>query len=194
MWEISSEELSCIAKSLKVLFDIMPILRSQKFILRPFRKGDENSLIEHINNKKIARNTLEIPYPYGQKDARFWIDHNLKLARRKNRDEINFAVDIGGKVVGGIGLNKIDGHKAEIGCWLGEKYWSRGIMTEAIKMVTRYAFDQLKLKRVYACVFPFNKASRRVMEKAGYKYEGRLRKHVLKNGRAMDDLLFAKVK
>lgn len=172
----------------------MPLLGSRRFVLRPFRKGDEDSLIVNINNKKIARNTLGIPYPYGRSEADFWIDRNLKLDRQKSRNEMNLALVMDGEVVGGVGLTDMDGHRAEIGCWLAEKHWGQGIMTEAIKMVTRYAFDQLKLRRVYAYVFPFNKASIRVMEKAGYQYEGRLRKHVLKNGRARDYLLFAKVK
>lgn len=173
---------------------VIPILYSKKFRLRAFKKGDEGSLIENINNKKIERNTSRIPYPYKSKDARFWINHNLKLRRKKKKTEINFAVDIEGKVVGGIGLDKIDGHKAEIGYWLGEKCWGQGIMTSAVKLVTRYAFTELGLKRVYAYVFLFNKASVRVLEKAGYKYEGKLRKHVLKNNKPIDHLLFAKIK
>ncbi|HDZ54174.1 MAG TPA: N-acetyltransferase [Candidatus Nealsonbacteria bacterium] len=172
----------------------MPTIHSKQFILRPLRKGDEESLTKNINSKKIARNTLRIPYPYKKKDARFWINHNLKLQKKKKRTEINFAIDINGKIIGGIGLDKIEVHKAEIGYWLGEKYWGQGIMTFAVKLVTKYAFTKLGLKRVYADVFPFNKASVRVLEKAGYKYEGRLRKDVLKDNKLMDHLLFAKVK
>lgn len=172
----------------------MAIIRSKKFILRPFRKGDEASLIENINNKKIARNTLRISYPYTLKDARFWINRNLKLDKNKKKTEINFAIVINGKVVGGIGLDKIYGHCAEIGYWLGEKYWGQGIMTEAVKLVTKYGFEKLGLRRIYAFTFPFNKASAAVLKNAGYKYEGKLRKHVKKGNIFLDDLLFAKVK
>ncbi|MDP2966797.1 MAG: GNAT family N-acetyltransferase [bacterium] len=172
----------------------MVIIHSKKFIFRPFRKGDENSLIENINNKKIAKNTLTIPYPYKMKDARFWINRSLKLNKKKKKTEINFAIDIGGKVVGGIGFNKIQEHCAEIGYWLGEKYWGQGIMTAAVKLATKYAFEKLGLRRIYAFVFLSNKASARVLRKAGFKYEGKLRKHVLKGNRFLDDLLFAKIK
>ena len=172
----------------------MFIIRSKKFILRPFKKGDEQSSIRNINNKKIARNTLSIPYPYKLKDAHFWINHNLKLNKKKKKSEINFAIDIDNEVIGGIGLNKIEPHMAEIGYWIGENYWRQGIMTLAVKLVTRYAFTKLGLKRVYAYVFLFNKASVRVLEKAGYKYEGRLRKNVLKNNKLIDVLVFAKIK
>ena len=171
----------------------MPTIHSKKFILRPFKKGDESSLIENINNKKIAKNTGTIPYPYKLKDARSWIKRNLKLNREK-KPEINFAIDINGMVIGGIGFRKIEGHKAEIGYWLGEKYWGQGIVTTAVKLITKYGFQELKLKRVYAHVFPFNKGSVRVLEKAGYKYEGRLRKNSFRNNKFIDSLMFAKVK
>ena len=172
----------------------MIIIKSNKFILRPFKRGDENSLKENINNKKIYRNTLSIPYPYTLKDAKDWITKNLKEMKRKRPNMINFAIDINGEVVGGIGLRKIEGHKAEIGYWLAEKYWGQGIMTKAVKLVTEFGFKKLKLKRIYAYVFSWNKPSMGVLEKAGYKLEGILRKHIKKNNKFIDTYLFAKVR
>jgi len=172
----------------------MIIIKSNKFILRPFKRGDENSLKENINNKKIYRNTLSIPYPYTLKDAKDWITKNLKEMKRKRPNMINFAIDINGEVVGGIGLRKIEGHKAEIGYWLAEKYWGQGIMTKAVKLVTEFGFKKLKLKRIYAYVFSWNKPSMGVLEKAGYKLEGILRKDVKKNNKFIDTFLFAKVR
>ena len=172
----------------------MTIIKSKKFILRPFKRGDENSLRENINNKKIYRNTLDIPYPYTLKDAKDWISRNLREMRRKKPTMINLVIDINGEVAGGIGLNKIEGHKAEIGYWLAEKYWGQGIMTQAVKLMTKFGFEKLKLKRIYAYVFSFNKASKRVLEKAGYKFEGILRKNTKKDNRFIDDYLFAKAK
>jgi RimJ/RimL family protein N-acetyltransferase len=162
--------------------------------LRPYKKGDEVSLQKHINDKIISRNTLRIPYPYKLKDAHWWINHNLKLNKKKKKHEINFAIEMGGEVVGGIGLDKIWQHCAEIGYWLGEKYRGQGIMTKAVKLITNYAFSKLGLKRIYAFVFPFNKASVAVLKNAGYKYEGKLRKHVKKGSKFLDDFLYAKVK
>lgn len=172
----------------------MAVIRSKKFILRPFRRGDEQSLIKNINDRVVARNTLTIPYPYRLKDAKWWINRNLKLNRQKKKTSINFAIEIAGEVVGGIGLGKICGHSAGIGYWLGKKYRGQGIMTEAVKLVTKYSFEKLGLRRIYAFVFLWNKASAAVLKKNGYKFEGKLRKHAKKGNKFLDDLLFAKVK
>ena len=162
--------------------------------LRPFRRGDEPSLAENINDKKIERYTSTIPYPYTLKAARGWVAYNRKLDRSKKSAELNFAIDLDGRVIGGIGLFSMNGHRAELGYWLGVNYWGRGIVPAAVKALTRYAFKELKLRRVYAKVFPANKASARVLEKAGYKYEGRLIKDTVKHGRPMDGLLFARTR
>jgi len=107
---------------------------------------------------------------------------------------INFVIDIDGRVVGSIGFSNIEGHKAEIGAWLAEKYWNRGIMTEAARLATKFGFEKLKLKRIYAYTFSFNKASMKVLKKNGYKFEGILRKNIKKDNKFFDDYLFAKVK
>ena len=172
----------------------MVIIKSKDFILRPFKKGEKDSLAENINNKKIYRNTLNIHYPYTSKDAKGWIAKNLKEAKKGKPTEVNFVIDIRGGVAGSVGFSKIDGHKAEIGYWLGEKYWGQGVMTEAVKLVTKFGFKKLKFKRIYAYVFPWNKASMRVLEKVGYKLEGILRKHVKKDNKFIDGYLFAKVR
>jgi [ribosomal protein S5]-alanine N-acetyltransferase len=96
--------------------------------------------------------------------------------------------------LGGIDLNNIKEHKAEIGYWLGKDYWGQGIMTEAVRLITTYGFEKLGLRRIYAHVFVFNKASMTVLKKAGFKYEGKLRKHAKKGDKFLDSFLFAKVK
>ncbi|MAF43576.1 MAG: GNAT family N-acetyltransferase [Parcubacteria group bacterium] len=164
------------------------------FILRPYKRGDEASLRKNINNKKIYRNTLRIPYPYTKKDAHFWVSCNLKFNKEKKKSEINFVIDIEDELVGSIGFSKIKGHKAEIGYWLAEKYWGQGIMAEAVKLATKIGFKKLKLKRIYATVFSSNKASMHVLENNGYKFEGIMKKHYKKNNRFMDVHLYAKVK
>lgn len=172
----------------------MVIIKTKKFVLRPFRKGDEMSLAKNINNKKIYRGTLRIPYPYTLKDAKEWVRKNLKENKKKKPKEINFAIDINGEVVGGIGFEKIETHQAEIGYWLTPKCHNKGIMTLVLKKMTKYGFDKLKLKRIYACVFIFNKASMKVLKKNGYKLEGILRKEIEKDKKLLDDHLFAKIK
>ena len=167
---------------------------SKKFVLRLYKRGDEKSLAKNINDKKVYRNTLSIPYPYTLKDAKEWITKNLKEAKKKNPGEINFVIDIDNEVAGSVGISKIKGHKAEIGYWLAEKYRNKGIMTKAVNLATKFGFDKLKLKRIYAHVFLFNKASRQVLKKAGYKFEGTLKKNNKKDNKFLDDYLFAKVK
>lgn len=172
----------------------MTVIRSKKFILRPIRKGDEDSLIENINDPTVARNTLRIPYPYKMKDARQWINRNEKLNEKKKKTEVNFSIVVEGKVVGSVGLDNIEGHKAEIGFWLGKNYRRQGITTAAVKMIARYGFEKLGLKRIYGYSFTFNKASAAVFKKTGFKYEGKLRKQFEKNDKLIDVFLFAKVK
>jgi RimJ/RimL family protein N-acetyltransferase len=169
-------------------------LKFGRYRLRPFRRGDEPSIAENINDRKIERYTLNIPYPYTLELARGWVDFNRKLERSKEKTQLNLAIDLDGAVIGGIGLSAMNGHRAEIGYWLGVKYWGRGIVPGAVKTLTRYALTELKLRRVYGKVFVVNKASARVLQKAGYKYEGRLVNDAMKHGRPVDGLLFAKTR
>ena len=147
-------------------------LRSRSFVLRPFRKGDEPSLRRNINNRKIYRYTLLIPHPYTARHAAEWIKKNVFMQEKKKASEINFAIDVNGEVVGGVGLSHIEKHKAEIGYWLGESYWGKGVMTAAVKLALKFCFTKLKLRRVYANVYKGNKASARVLQKAGFAFEG----------------------
>jgi hypothetical protein len=167
-----------------------------KFKLRKFKAGDEESLMKNINNVDIARNTLTIPYPYTTKDARSWIKRNLKLNRVRKPAEINFVIEINGEVAGALGFAKIDrtNKNAEVGYWLAKKYWGQGIMTDALKEMTKLGFEKHKLRRIYAYVFAPNKASQRVLEKAGFVLEGKLKKHKLKKGKYYDSFLYAKIR
>ena len=173
---------------------MVPTIKSSLFALRPFRKGDEKSLQENINHKDIYRYTLRIPYPYTLRHAKEFVKSCLLAYKKKDAAELRFAIDVNGGVVGGIGLREIDGHKAEIGYWLAKKDWGRGIMTAAVKLVSNYGFRQMRLRRVYAMVSAKNKASARVLEKAGFRFEGLLRKLYKKDGKLIDAMSHAKVK
>lgn len=172
----------------------MPIIKTKRFTLRPFRRGDESSLVRNINNKSIARSTLRIPYPYTLKDAKEWVKKNLKEARKKKPEEINFVIDIDGEVAGSVGFKNVKKeHKAEVGYWLALRYRNKGIMTKALKLITKFGFEKLKFRRISAHVFSFNKASMKVLEKNGYKFEGILRKEIKKDNKFIDVHLFAKI-
>ncbi|MBS3174696.1 GNAT family N-acetyltransferase [Candidatus Woesearchaeota archaeon] len=169
-------------------------IKSKKFTLRYFKKGDEISLQKNINNKNIADMALTIPYPYKPKDAKKWVKENLQGYRHKNKEKINFVIDINREVVGSIGLIDIKkDHKAEIGYWLAEKYWGQGIMTEAVNLILNYGFKKLKLKRIYGKVFTFNKGSQKVLKKAGFSYEGYLKKDIIKNKKLIGVYVFGKI-
>ncbi len=172
-----------------------PIIKTKQFILRPFYLKDAVSLVEHLNDKSIARYTLSIPYPYHLKDARAWLAKVEKRKKSKKIEVLNWAIEIQGEAVGGISLEKIYiNHKAELGCWLSKKYRGQGIMTQAAKLIVSYGFKKLKLKRIWAGCFTTNPASQKVLLKNGFKLEGILRKEHIKNNRFTDDCIFAKVK
>jgi len=164
----------------------------KKCVLREWQWQDKASLIKNADNIKIARMVKDrFPHPYNNTAADDW----LRIVTAEN-PQTNFAIVINNKAVGGIGFESqgdIFRRSAEIGYWLGEAYWGKGIMTEAVIAVTAYAFQQFDLCRLYAGVFATNSASVRVLEKAGYLFEGRLRKSITKYGETIDQLLFAKV-
>ena len=125
-------------------------------------------------------------------DARNWLECIVG-----HEPETNFAIAVAGEAVGGIGFTlqpDVARRSAEIGYWLGEEFWGRGIATEALIAVTDYAFANHDLCRVYAHVFDWNRASARVLEKAGYEFEGRMRKSVTKDGQTIDQLMYAIVR
>jgi RimJ/RimL family protein N-acetyltransferase len=161
-----------------------------KSTLRPWKPGDEESLVWHANNRKVWRNLRDtFPHPYTLADAKHWIQ-----IANPNKPITNFAIVSGNSAVGGIGLvlkDDVFRRSAEIGYWLGEEFWGRGIATEAVRAVTEYAFGTFDLCRVYAGVFEWNPASMRVLEKAGYEFECAMRKSVTKDGETMDEAIYA---
>lgn len=161
--------------------------------LRDWQRGDETALALHANNYKIWRNVRDrFPHPYSLEDAERWIEH------ARNEDPItNFAIVIEGAAVGGIGLifhDDIYHRSAELGYWLGEAYWGRGLVTEAVGGVVEWGFANFDIARIYAGVLAWNPASARVLEKAGFQFEARLRRAVTKEGVTMDELMYAIVR
>jgi len=162
-------------------------------VIRPWRPGDEESLVAHANNHEIWRNMRDrFPHPYTMEDAREWI----RLAGEET-PQTNFAIVVAGQAAGGIGLilkDDISRCSAEIGYWLGEAFWGRGIVTEAVHAFTQWSFENFNLSRIYAGVLEWNPASMRVLEKAGYQFEGRLRKAIVKQNQVMDEFIYAIVR
>ena len=163
------------------------------FLLRDWRRGDEEALVRHANNPKIVANLRDrFPHPYTLADAHWWI------SRCSAEDPIaNFAIVVDNGPAGSIGLlpqEDIERRSVEIGYWLAELHWGRGIVTDAVRAVSEYTFANFDVCRIFATVFDSNLASTRVLEKAGYTCEGRLRKAATKDGQTLDLLMYALVK
>ena len=164
-----------------------------EYRMRPWRVGDEESLARYANNRNVSINLRDsFPHPYTVEDAAAWVQ------LQKDRNPVqNFAIATADEAIGGIGIKlQEDVHRgsAEIGYWLGEPFWGRGIATRALRALTEYAFANFGLVRLYATVFEWNPASARVLEKAGFTCEARLRKSVIKNGQVIDEFLYALVR
>jgi len=138
-----------------------------------------------------------IPHPYSLQQATDWIATTTSQAP----DETHFAIAVDDTSVGGIGLDLGDptrffvcNHNAEIGYWLGEPFWGRDIISEAVAALTEWAFAELRAVRLHAVVYARNPASARVLEKAGYEFEGRLRARYFRDGEFIDGLQYAAVR
>lgn len=168
-------------------------IRLSTCTLRPWRRDDEPSLARHANNRKVWRNLRDaFPHPYTAEDASDWVASNLGVVPVRN-----FAIDVGGESVGSIGVSPFAGvhaRSAEIGYWVAEEFWGRGIATESLRATTEHAFRAFGFVRVQATVFAWNEASMRVLEKCGYAREGVLAKSVFKDGELIDSVLYAIVR
>ncbi|MEN0053033.1 MAG: GNAT family protein [Mucilaginibacter sp.] len=168
-------------------------LHGTGFILRGWLDGDEESLQKHADNPNVSTYLLDrFPYPYTMNDADKWVTY-----MRHQKKQTNFAIAIDDHVCGGIAIDlTIDANSkwGEIGYWLGEPYWGRGIVTEAVKLLTDYAFKNLDVIRIQAGVFGQNAASMRVLEKAGYIKEGIMRNAIIKHGKVIDKHMYAILK
>ena len=161
-----------------------------KCAVRSWRSDDVESLVVNADNRNIWLNLRDrFPHPYTRRAGREFIRQAMS-----QRPETMFAIAVDDEAVGGIGftvLTDVERVSAEIGYWLGEAYWGRGIVTEALVAVTKYAIETCRLTRIYALPFAYNKASCRVLEKAGYGVEARLRRSAIKDGRIVDQVQYA---
>ena len=163
------------------------------YTIRDWVMDDVQSLANYANNKKIWINMRDrFAHPYKVTDAEKFIQNALNLTPKTM-----YAISNNTEAIGSIGLHiKEDVHRftAEMGYWLGEPFWNKGIMTEIVKRYTQYAFDNFKLNRIFAEPYATNKASMRVLEKAGFNREGVLRANVYKDGKIVDQVVYATIK
>ena len=161
--------------------------------IRRWQLDDAESLAKHANNRKVWLGLRDLfPHPYTIDDA-----HEFLQKKIIEQSATIFCIEIDEAAVGGIGIHPgqdVHRHTATVGYWLGEGFWGRGIMTEAVAALTDFCFQNFPLRRISAEVFANNPASARVLEKAGFTLEGRLKNNVLKDGELLDSLLYARTK
>jgi len=169
------------------------MLQHGKIILRSLNDNDSTELAQLANNKKIWDNLRDvIPFPYTIDDAIFFIN----MVKEEN-PVMTFVIEFERHLCGVIGLvgqKDVYRKTAEIGYWIGEPYWNKGIATVAVQLITEYGFDQLDYVRIHTGVFEYNTGSMKVLEKNGYKNEGVFEKAILKNGQVWNEHRFSKIK
>ncbi|SFQ31417.1 GNAT family N-acetyltransferase [Hymenobacter arizonensis] len=164
-------------------------------LLRPFAPADAPSLALHANDHGIWLNLRDrFPHPYSVADAEAYI---AMVNSEEGQRDLHLCIDVAGEAVGSISLlfkHDVNRRSAEIGYWLGRTHWGRGIATAAVRVLADHGFTHHDLARIYAVVFAHNATSGRVLEKAGFTLEARLRQAVTKDGQTMDGLLYALVR
>ena len=167
-------------------------LRGTRCTIRRWRMADAEALARHANNINVAQQLRDrFPHPYTRANA-----HAFLKAATAAGEPSNMAIEVNGEAAGGIGHvagTDVERYSAEIGYWLGEAYWNRGIVSEALVLLTDHLFASSNLLRLFALPFADNAGSIRVLEKAGYVREAILRSSSVKNGIPRDQALYAKV-
>ena len=167
-------------------------MAEDRVALRPWRLPDAADVARYADNRKIAANLRDVfPWPYNRQDA---VDFVESCVRNEGRGQLCRAIEVDGAAVGSIGLflgKDVYRRSAEIGYWLAEPFWGRGIMTAAVTAMCREGFAAWDIVRIHAEPYARNLASRRVLEKAGFTLEGTLRRSVFKNGEMLDSCIYA---
>ena len=163
--------------------------------IRKWELSDAKDLAAALSNKKVQSNLRDgLPYPYTEQDGKDFISAILSA---DENESFSFAITVDNMVIGSIGIFRQDNiHRqtAELGYYIAEEYWGKGIMTEAVKQICEYVFGNSDIIRIYAEPFAYNTASCRVLEKAGFQYEGTLRNNAVKNGKVVDMKMYSLLK
>jgi RimJ/RimL family protein N-acetyltransferase len=161
--------------------------------MRSWQWSDAEALQRYANNRRVSRNLNDsFPSPYTVRDARRWLTHALCMS-----PETAFAIEVEGQSVGGIGflLKQGNTRTAEVGYWLGEPYWGRGIVTDCVQSINSYIFENFpSVCRLFAQVFPWNLPSMRVLEKSGFTKECVLRNAAIKGGEVIDIVQYSLIR
>jgi RimJ/RimL family protein N-acetyltransferase len=172
-----------------------PFIKGKKINLRRVHRADAISIQRYANDPEVTR-FLFTPYPYTLEHAYEFIKTSHRMHRKKSGFPFGIEHKDSREIIGLIGLYRVDMlHKnAEVGFWLGRDYWGQGITKEAIRLILRYAFDEIGFERIFARVMHPNKVSLHLLESLGFKREGTMRKAVFKDGIWLDFIWLAMLK
>ena len=163
--------------------------------IRKWELSDAKDLAAALSNRKVQDNLRDgLPYPYTEQDGKEFISAMLSA---DENETFAFAITVNNMVIGSIGIfrqGNIHRQTAELGYYIAEEYWGKGIMTEAVKQICEYVFANSDIIRIYAEPFAYNIASCRVLEKVGFQYEGTLRSNAVKNGKVIDMEMYSLLK
>ena len=163
--------------------------------IRKWELSDAKDLAAALSNRKVQDNLRDgLPYPYTEQDGKEFISAMLSA---DESETFAFAITVDNMVIGSISIfrqGNIHRQTAELGYYIAEEYWGKGIMTEAVKQICEYVFANSDIIRIYAEPFAYNIASCRALEKAGFQYEGTLRSNAVKNGKVIDMKMYSLLK
>ena len=162
--------------------------------IRKLKLSDADDVYRNIKDKEIVKYTENIPHPYHKQDATRFIRRSWRKIESKKAYNFCITLKENNKVIGGVGLGVGDidwkNKNAEIGYWLGKKYWGQGLASEAVKLIVKFGFEQLKLHRIYGIVSEENIASQKVLEKCGFKLEGELKEEFYRDKKWHNGLIY----
>lgn len=172
------------------LFKKFESLTNMDFNLRNWKESDLKSLVKYANNWKIAQNlTDKFPHPYNMEDGKTFLNFAMN-----NKQALMLAIEADSEAIGSIGIfpqEDIHRNNAELGYWLAEPFWGKGIITSAIKKIVELGFNKFDINRIFARPFGSNKASQKALEKAGFQLEAHFKKSLIKDNKFEDELVYA---
>lgn len=173
-----------------------PTLKTERLILNRPTESDLDDIVFYMNStSQISENTLTIPFPYKEEDAKFWLKIIEEGFEKKDAFIFGIRKKENLKLIGGMGIHlDINNQKAEVGYWLGKDFWNNGYATEALKEVLKFGFEKLNLNKIYASHFPHNPASGKILEKCGMTKEAVLKQEVLKGEIFLDIVRYSCMK
>lgn len=178
-----------------ILYSFSQFLFKKMTKIREWKLSDSTEIVNMLSNHDILDNLRDgIPYPYTQTDAENFINEMISADKTKT---FAFAIEYEGKCVGSIGVfrqSNIHSRTGELGYYVSKDYWGKGICTSAVKLICNHIFSNTDIIRIFAEPFDYNAASCRVLEKAGFQFEGTLRSNAVKNGKIIDMKMYSIIK